>query len=360
MARYLEALNLGQCSTTGGFNRIGARALLAAALSFISLFALSSTAHAQYKVCNETSYAIQTAVAGKEAGELISRGWTTVFPGFCETLIAQPLKESTYYLHGRSAIGHLGPMRHWAGDVGFCIKPGDFEIKGEDNCEKRGYQEAMFDVIETGRSKSWETTFTEPENYGLKKAGILGTQRLLADLGYMNKKRIDGYAGPGTRRAIRKFARAYGTKFDSEPSKKLFRALLKSAQERASTAGFEICNQSEHGIWAAIGVPLDKAVNTKGWYELQPEQCVKPVLAKLNKDFMYVYAESSDTAPKKMYWRGDESLCANDIVFSLTTLPGECKEEGLKALKFRKIDTEGREKWTHFITDDTSTSDQPF
>lgn len=343
-------------TSAAGLPRVVRLALLLLGLAAAAL-AAAAPARADYRVCNETSYVIRTAVAYKAAGDYISRGWVNVFPGFCETLIDKPLTESTYYIHGRSIAGHQGPMHHWAGNVGFCIKPGNFEITGDDDCEKRGLEEALFDAIDVGRSKNWQTTFTEPKSYTLEEAAILGTQRLLVDLGYISDDRIDGYAGPGTTRAIRKFSRNFGISVPDEPSLALYRAMLTAVEEKASTSGFEICNKSKYGIWAAIGVPLDKSVNTKGWYELQPDQCVKPIVQKLARDFVYVYAETNDAAPKKAYWRGDVQLCANDIVFSLTTLPGECTEEGLQSLRFRKIDTEGREKWTHFITDDTSTVD---
>ena len=327
------------------------------AVAFVSVIGAAPDAKAEYRACNETSYVVRAAVAFKADGEYGSAGWFNVYPGHCTTLIDKPLTENTYFVHGRSALGHQGPLRHWTGTVAFCIDEKDFTISGADNCERRGFREAMFDAVEIGRSKSWVTTFTEPKGHGLKKAGVLGTQRLLADLGYLRGDRIDGYAGPGTRRAIQKFKRAHRVNVPSEPTPELFRALLAAAKEQASTAGFEVCNATEHSVWVAIGIPQDKAVTTKGWYELRPEACVKPVLQKLSRDFLYVYAETVDAAEAKLYWRGQDNLCANDIVFSITSLPGECAEEGLKSLRFRKIDTEGRDKWTHFIqTDDASGS----
>lgn len=332
-----------------GDRRLALAPALGLALALFVLAMLPTGARAEFNLCNSTSYVVRAAVAFKGAEDYVSAGWFTVFPGSCRAVIDKPLTESTYYIHARTIRGHTGPMHHWAGDDRFCITEADFDITGAGDCDKRGYDSAYFYAVDVGNAKSWTTTFSEPAGYELDKAANYGTQRLLADLGLLSFDSMDGYMGHSTVRAIDVFARAHGLAGAQQPSLELFHALVQAAEEKAKSYGFEICNRSTFGVWTAIGVPEGQNITTKGWYEVKPNQCIKPITERLSSNAIYVYAETVDSAQKKLYWHGTDKLCANDVMFSLTGPPGECDDKTLVPVGFLRVDTQGRERWTYEI-----------
>jgi uncharacterized membrane protein len=304
-------------------------------------------ARAEFSLCNATSYVVRAAVAFKGAEDYISAGWFTIYPGFCRPVIDKPLTESTYYIHARTVSGHSGAMHHWAGDDRFCVAEADFDITGSGDCDKRGYDSAYFYAVDVGGAKTWTTSFTEPAGYDLEKAQIYGLQRLLADLGYLSVDSMDGYMGHSSVRAIGLFARAHNINTAEAPSLELFKALVQAAEDKAKGYGFEVCNRSAYGVWAAVGVPTGGAVTTKGWYEIRPDQCIKPIIERLSSSSVYLYAETVDSAQKKLYWRGTTKLCANDVMFSISGPAGECDDKSLVPIGFIRVDTQGRERWSY-------------
>ena len=322
-------------------------AIAAIALATFGSLAIPAAARAEYKLCNATSFVIRAAVAFRGSEDFVSAGWFTVYPGTCRPIIDKPLIESTYYIHARTVAGHQGPMRHWSGDDRFCIAPGDFDITGASECDKRGFDSAYFYAVDVGSAKTWTTTFSEPGGFDLEKAQIYGTQRLLSDLGFLSANSMDGYLGHSTVRAIGVFTRTKGVAASDGPSPELFRALVQAAEEKAKSYGFEVCNRSTYAAWAAVGTPSGGQATTKGWYEVKPGQCIKPVAERLMSAFVYVYAETVDSAQKKLYWRGGDKLCANDVMFNLQGPVGECNDKSLVPLGFLRVDTQGRERFTY-------------
>ena len=324
-----------------------ARKALTFLVAGLGALCLATSARAELHLCNQTSFVLRAAVAFKGAQDYVSAGWFSIFPGFCRAVIEKPLTENTYYIHARTISGHTGPMHHWAGDDRFCVAPNDFDITGAGECDKRGYDAAYFYAVDVGNAKTWTTTFTEPAAFELEKAQILGTQRLLADLGYLSFDSMDGYMGHSSVRAIDVYSRAVGKSFPAGASLELTRALASSAEERSKGVGFEICNRSQYAAWAAIGTPLGSQVSTRGWYEIKPAQCIKPIISRLNASFLYAYAETVDSAPKKLFWHGNDKLCVNDVMFELVGPPGECAQKALIPVNFRRIETQGREHWVY-------------
>ena len=315
--------------------------------------AFPTAAHAEYDLCNETSYVIRAAIAFKGNDDYQSAGWFTVYPGYCRPVIEKPLTEQLYFIHARSVAGHAGPMHNWSGEEQFCIALADFDITGSNNCEQRGYTGAYFAQVDVGRAKSWTTTFTEPNPLDLPKAQILGLQRMLADLGYLARSSMDGFLGRSTVNAVAKYNHDISQQFAAEPSIELMRSLAQKLDDRTKNLGLQLCNKTAYAIWAAVGLPTDgDNVITKGWFQIAPDACVKPVVEPLSRSAVYVYGETVDAAEKKLYWHGAELLCTNDVMFSITARPDSCADRGLVPAAFAKVDTGGRSSWTYTFTED--------
>lgn len=332
--------------------QLAARAFLLG-LALLGFAAMAGPASARFEVCNETSYVTRTALAFEAGDDYSSVGWFTIFPGQCRVLIEKPLTQPAYFIHARSIAGHAGPMRHWAGDDVFCTDGEDFNIKGAAACQKRGYQEAYFEKVDTGGAETWKLTFTEPSGYDLDKAAILGVQRLLVDLDLLARGNQDGYWGRNTIRALEGFRRQYSVQVPSEPTPELFRALVQAVQDKTARLGLELCNRSEVPLWAAVGLPGGRTVQTKGWYEIAAGECAKPVLSALSAGELFVYGETVDAAENKQFWRGDVILCTNDVLFALEGREGECAEDGLQPAPFLRVDTGGQRQFRYeFLAED--------
>jgi uncharacterized membrane protein len=335
----------------GPDRRLGALASAIAVIAggvALALAASLSPARAEYDLCNQTSYVVRAAIAYKAGDDYQSFGWFTVFPGFCRPVIDKPLTEDTYYVHARTIIGDRGPMHDWAGDDQFCIANNDFNITGASNCEQRGYTSAYFSEVDVGHAKTWTTTLTEPTQMDLPKAQILGVQRLLMNLGYITEGEMDGYLGHTTTHALEKFDHDKSLDLPQEPSIALFQALMQAAADTAKGEGLQLCNSTPYAVWAAVGLPSDTTdVTTKGWFKIQPNACVKPILEPLTRSYVYVYGETADGAAKKLYWRGADHLCTNDVLFSITAKPDSCDDQGLIPEAFQKVSTNGKALWIY-------------
>lgn len=100
-------------------------------------------------VCNEVRDTVLLALAQKDGGKAVSRGWWTVPAGACGRLLTTPLTGEAFYLSAQRRGGAVlagGPER-------FCTAASAFEIQGAGNCAARNFGESGFARIETrGRS----------------------------------------------------------------------------------------------------------------------------------------------------------------------------------------------------------------
>lgn len=112
-------------------------ALGAAALTFST-----STAHASFQACNETSANASVAIGYRKDGEWVSEGWWIVPPGGCKTVIGADLDLKRYYWRA------TGKGQDWAvSRFMFCASREVFTIIGDKNCEDRGYTSEAFNEI---------------------------------------------------------------------------------------------------------------------------------------------------------------------------------------------------------------------
>jgi len=114
------------------------------------------------------------------------------------------------------------------------------------------------------------TTLVEIDDFG-SKATTAGIQRLLQDNGY-EITRIDGVAGRRTSRTMASFLKDNELPTSLTPLQQL-EALEKSASENMLSVGLSICNKSNAKIWTAIGRRRKGNWESKGWWEIEKEDC---------------------------------------------------------------------------------------
>lgn len=115
---------------------------------------IAAPAAAQLKLCNETGGKRAFAIAQQVNGEWQSEGWWNIADGECAVVEGKELTQRYYYYHAT-----LNGKATHGGDYSFCTQKEIFDIKGQGECEARGYKSADFRVIDTGTS-AMKFTFT--------------------------------------------------------------------------------------------------------------------------------------------------------------------------------------------------------
>lgn len=132
-------------------------------LAALPLFALSpAPAHADLRVCNDTTSLIGVALGYRLAGEWISEGWWQVPGETCASLIEGDLANRYYYLYAEDA----DRGGQWRGEVAMCVSDLEFRIEGVEECFSRGHAKSGFFEIDTADKESWMVRLTEQGRIG--------------------------------------------------------------------------------------------------------------------------------------------------------------------------------------------------
>ena len=123
------------------------------------VFLLSGTApaHADFRVCNDTTSLVGVALGFFENGKWITEGWWQVPRETCASLIEGDLDGRFYYLYAEDA----DRGGQWGGDTFMCTSDREFRIEGVEECYARGHRKTGFFEIDTSNKESWMVRLTE-------------------------------------------------------------------------------------------------------------------------------------------------------------------------------------------------------
>jgi uncharacterized membrane protein len=130
---------------------------IACPLALAAALALPSAAHADFRVCNQTSSRVGVAMGHKEGDSWITEGWWNIPANACETLVRGTLGSRFYYLY---AIDY-DQGGEWSGKAFMCTRDREFTIKGTGDCLARGYNRTGFFEVDTVEQKNWTVQLTE-------------------------------------------------------------------------------------------------------------------------------------------------------------------------------------------------------
>jgi uncharacterized membrane protein len=122
--------------------------------AFAAVLLSAQPASAQLTLCNKSSETVSMALAYREGGQFVSRGWYMAKPGECPTVVGGALGNRYYYVRAEGSQG-----TRWDGDYAFCVSDVRFTHNG-DNCAADGLDRRRFFVIDTGLSSSWTQNLT--------------------------------------------------------------------------------------------------------------------------------------------------------------------------------------------------------
>ena len=114
-------------------------------------------ARAWMKLCNKTSYTVETAVGFFGLQGWTSAGWWELPPRECHVPLTKPLEKRYYYVLAKDPqSGYVA-----GGKNGFCTQEIDFRIEGTHLCEKRGFAKEWMGEIDKGKHTNASVDFIE-------------------------------------------------------------------------------------------------------------------------------------------------------------------------------------------------------
>jgi len=286
-------------------------------------------------ICNETSFILRLAIAKTVAGTSRASGWKKLRPSEC---LEDDLNSAeSRFLFAESAPVHNGGIREWAGQVPICINPDEnFSIDTSVSCALQGLETRRFLHIDPNES---ETKLIEPDDFKTK-AETAGIQRLLRDAGY-KITRIDGIDGRRTRNTLRDFLKDYEIAADLSVFEKMD-ALEDAALSKQDLTGLTLCNKTQAKIWTAIGYREDGAWQSRGWWAIDADACIRPWSNDLIGSEMHIYAymklDDDDTIGLINPLEAANNFCIAEAKFSAIGREF-CTDKGYVAADFRAVPT---------------------
>src|ERR1700684_1463820 len=117
----------------------------------------SSSAAADFRLCNNTSSRVGIALGYKDAEGWTTEGWWNVSSRACETLLRGTLVARFYYIYALD----YDRGGEWSGQAFMCSRDKEFTIKGTENCLARGFDRTGFFEGDTGEQRAWNVQLTE-------------------------------------------------------------------------------------------------------------------------------------------------------------------------------------------------------
>ncbi|MGQ0532648.1 MAG: DUF1036 domain-containing protein [Caulobacteraceae bacterium] len=305
------------------FIRRGALIALTAAASVAALaFAGSAVAQQQqrgpngWQICNETTFVLEAATGRPDGRSIQVQGWTRLRPGECRVAVGAPLARGTHYLYARTSTAHRGGRRQWAGDARLCVDPThQFQIVNPPRCTDT-YEGRRFRRVQINKRDSWRTSFSEATQYSQSRARQMGLQRLLEDAGYDVREGRRGVDPRRIAQAIAQF-RATARLSPTASEDQLIDALEQGARRRAGQVGLTLCNRTRGHVWTAVARRRGEGWESRGWWALAPNGCVRTIDEVLIQEVYYVHA-SLDTPDGPRYLAaGGEPFCTSPARFAI-------------------------------------------
>jgi uncharacterized membrane protein len=132
----------------------------------------SSSAAADFRLCNNTSSRVGIALGYKDADGWTTEGWWNVSSRSCETLLRGTLVARFYYIYALD----YDRGGEWSGQAFMCSRDKEFTIKGTENCLARGFDRTGFFEVDTGEQRAWTVQLTETSEQPAQRVpGIPGT-----------------------------------------------------------------------------------------------------------------------------------------------------------------------------------------
>lgn len=307
------------------------------ALAALGTAALNLPSSAQgktgWELCNQTSYVIEAATGRPDGEEVIVEGWTRLRPGQCRAAIQTPLKPGVYLVFARSSKAHRGGQRDWSGEIPLCVDTnGSFAVENPSSCASMGLEQRGFQAVRFDKAFG-SMTFKETDLYnkGGQSPENAGVQRLLNDAGVFQDV-VDGYLGRETRAAITEFLIERKQPANTSMGD-LIDILEDVARKRSMQVGMMLCNRTGSRIVAAMARFRPDGLESRGWWTIEANLCVRTVDESLITAPHYVFAEMATPQGVRLLKGAATKFCTSRAQFAI--LGNEnCEQRRYRSEKF--------------------------
>ncbi len=166
----------------------------------------ASVAQAALRFCNETAGQVSVAIGYFDGEDWTSEGWWTMAAGECKTALSGDLETRFYFWHATDDDGILVE-----GEYPFCLSRKVFTIVGDTDCAARGFEEALFDRVDTAEERSFTVTLrAEDDASGSAAASGDGTGAEAVVAALQGRWQDVGDPAFETQITDRRFADAFG------------------------------------------------------------------------------------------------------------------------------------------------------
>lgn len=282
------------------------------------------------------------AATGRPDGETVQvAGWTRLRPGECRPAVSAPLVRGEHYLYARTSSAHRGGQRQWGGDARLCVdttRP--FNIENPPQCGQ-SYEERRFRRVRINKRDSWTTTFSEATSFTPARARQVGLQRLLEDAGYDVR---EGRRGVDPRRMAQAIAQFRQTArlAPNANEDQLIDALETFARARMNRVGLRICNHTGGRVWTAIARRRGEGWESRGWWALSPNGCVRAIDEVLTQGEYYVHATLETPEGSRYLRAGGYPFCTSPARFAILNVR-DCEARYYGTELFSLVRPRGRE-----------------
>ena len=119
-----------------------------------------------------------------------------------------------------------------------------------------------------------------------------------------------------------------------------FAALEKFALETQTKIGVTICNESKSRIWGALASQDGEEVESRGWWPIEPEVCLRPFTKSLKDNQVHFYArqEKEGQVDKvlKVASKAGIDLCVGEAKFAAIRQEF-CEDQGYLTARFHSL-----------------------
>ncbi|HVK82269.1 MAG TPA: DUF1036 domain-containing protein, partial [Verrucomicrobiae bacterium] len=121
----------------------------------------------------------------------------------------------------------------------------------------------------------------------------------------------------------------------------LIDALETAARRRAGQVGLTLCNRTNARVWTAVGRRRGEGWESRGWWPLNADTCVRVIDEVLMQERYFVYA-AMDTPEGPRYLASGEPFCTSPSRFAILGRT-ECEGRYYATEPFSAINARGRE-----------------
>jgi uncharacterized membrane protein len=315
----------------------------------LALVFLPGAAKADMRLCNRTSYILDTAIAMADGKSYVSRGWTRVAPGECEITQKGALKPLAYFIYARTSLAHSGPSRAWGGSVPICVMEADFSMRSPqpgEPCPGDTAQRLPFAAVDTGGASNWTVTLNESAAIKtMTDAQLTGVKRLLRDNGY-NPGPLDTKTSRQTQAALDAFRKQMRFP-QGATNADLFNALETEALKVSAPDGYAVCNETSGTLVMATAEKTPKETLAHGWWKIAAKSCSRLTSTPLAGDKFYLLARKDG----KDLVGGPAKFCIADNQFDIRGST-DCVARGNKEAGFAETVIKGKRGYVAHINDE--------